>query len=155
LEEKMSEKDNDRAAEEIAEALKPPRCPKCGSEIHHLHYCAYELTGAEFRVFDTNTEYSNWDTFGDIKGDPDYDCPECGETLFHSEEEAEKFLRGEKDDIILACLKAIENGNCSSCDVCPIGKELFSRIPPEDRERAIKEHRFGVGADEVALFGGI
>jgi hypothetical protein len=59
------------------------------------------------------------------------------------------------DDVILACLKAIENGNCSSCDVCPIGKELFSRIPPEDRERAIKEHRFGVGADEVALFGGI
>jgi len=59
------------------------------------------------------------------------------------------------DEVILACLKAIENGNCSSCDTCPIGKELFSNVSPEDRERAIQEHRFGVGADDCSICGGV
>ena len=61
----------------------------------------------------------------------------------------------EEDKLILACLKAIENGNCSSCDTCPIGKELFSHVPSEDRDRAIQEHRFGVGADDCAICGGV
>jgi len=82
-------------AERVANALKPPKCPKCGAEIDHLHYYAYELQRADFWVFDSNTEYDNWESLaGDTKGEPDYDCPICGETLFHSEDEAEKFLRG-------------------------------------------------------------
>lgn len=85
---------SDDEVTEIVNALKPPRCPKCGEEIDHLHYYAYELNKADFWK---TREYSNWDTLGDIKGDPDYDCPECGETLFHDQKDAEKFLRGEAD----------------------------------------------------------
>ena len=82
-------------AERVANALKPPRCPKCGAEIDHLRYYAYELQRADFWICHGYAEYDNWDTVGDIKGKPDYECPNCGEPLFHSEDKAEEFLRGE------------------------------------------------------------
>jgi len=69
-----------------------PKCPKCGKEIEELLYYAYELNHAHFNRYG---EYYNWDTLPDMKGKPDYECPECGEVLFHSEEKALAFLRGE------------------------------------------------------------
>jgi predicted RNA-binding Zn-ribbon protein involved in translation (DUF1610 family) len=78
-----------------------PKCPKCGKEIDHLHYYAYELQKADFYVFDENTEYSGWDSLCDVKGEPDYECPECGETLFHNEEEAKDFLKQNQQPIIV------------------------------------------------------
>jgi len=71
-------------------------CPQCGAEIDHLVYQAYELQKADFYIFKTNVEYSSWDSLGDIAGNPEYRCPICDEVLFHGEDEAEKFLRGEK-----------------------------------------------------------
>jgi len=45
------------------------------------------------------------------------------------------------------CLKAIDNGNCArDCTTCPIWKRF--KVPEEDQERAMEEHRFGTGADE-------
>jgi uncharacterized C2H2 Zn-finger protein len=74
-----------------------PKCPKCGAEINELLYYAYELNHAHFYVNENTgrAEFHNWDTIPDTKGDPDFECPECEEVLFHSQEEAEKFLRGE------------------------------------------------------------
>jgi hypothetical protein len=70
-----------------------PKCPKCGGKIDSLLYYAYELNKADVVVRNGNLEYHGWDTIPDIKGDPDYECPECGEVLFHSEKEAERFLK--------------------------------------------------------------
>ena len=58
-------------------------------------------------------------------------------------------------ELVVDCLLAIENGNCTSCAVCPIfrsmskGKEAENEIV--DMDRTIAEHRFGVGADDVDL----
>jgi predicted RNA-binding Zn-ribbon protein involved in translation (DUF1610 family) len=82
-------------AEEIAKNLKPPRCPKCGAEIDHLHFYAYELVKADFWVVDGRSEYSGWDSLGDMLDEVEYSCPECGEVLFKHEDDAIKFLRGE------------------------------------------------------------
>jgi DNA-directed RNA polymerase subunit RPC12/RpoP len=71
-----------------------PKCPKCGKEIDHLHYYAYELLTANFSVSDDGGfEYSDWDSLGDVKGLPEYRCPECSATLFKSQSEAIKFLK--------------------------------------------------------------
>jgi DNA-directed RNA polymerase subunit M/transcription elongation factor TFIIS len=70
------------------------KCPKCGEEIDHLHYYAYELQKADFYLNeDESKTYGNWDSLCDIKGEPEYECPECGELLFTSEEEATEFLK--------------------------------------------------------------
>jgi hypothetical protein len=71
-----------------------PKCPKCGEEIDHLHYYAYELQKADFDVFDNGDfEYNSWDSLCDVKGEPEYCCPECSATLFRSQDEAIKFLK--------------------------------------------------------------
>jgi hypothetical protein len=69
------------------------KCPKCGKEIEELLYYAYELNHAHAFVGEGGLEYHNWDTLPDVRGDPDYECPECGAVLAHSEEEAERFLK--------------------------------------------------------------
>lgn len=71
------------------------RCPKCGSEIDYLNYYAYELTKACVSIDENydQLDYYSWDSLGVTKGEIDYECPECGEVLFHTEKEAEQFLR--------------------------------------------------------------
>ena len=71
-------------------------CPKCGKEIDYLYYYAYELTKATVGIPEGTDEmdYSHWDSLGNTRGDVNFDCPECDETLFTSEEEAKKFLMG-------------------------------------------------------------
>jgi len=78
-----------------------PKCPKCGAEIDYL--IAYTTNLAEEDIFrvdkDGNAEYEEvgldyWDT------DTSFSCPECGKELFHKEEEAIRFLKGEKVEVI-------------------------------------------------------
>jgi len=76
---------------EIARKLKPPRCPKCGLILHGFNYVSKEIVRATFYG---NREYVNWETIDVL--DTEYRCPECDEILCHDEEEAEKFLRGER-----------------------------------------------------------
>jgi len=64
------------------------RCPKCGKEIDHLEYYAYELNKAKVSVTDDGyLEYYGW-----TKDEPDYVCPECRKVLFHSHEEVKRFF---------------------------------------------------------------
>jgi hypothetical protein len=81
----------------IANALKPPKCPKCGAEIDHLVYYVKELSRAKFWYVDGYSEYSNWDTIDTDAETAEYCCPECQEVLFRDEGEAEQFFSGESD----------------------------------------------------------
>jgi hypothetical protein len=72
------------------------KCPKCHKKIDHLHYYAYELQKADFYIVNGAYEYSGWDSLAEVKGEPDYECPECTAVLFHDQEEAIAFLKGEK-----------------------------------------------------------
>jgi hypothetical protein len=91
-------------ATRLANLIQPPKCPKCGAVIRSLNYYEKAWNRALFmihvvrsdgRVF-YSPEYYDWDTVEVIEGE--YRCPECGEVLFTSEEEAEDFLTGEVDD---------------------------------------------------------
>jgi predicted RNA-binding Zn-ribbon protein involved in translation (DUF1610 family) len=83
-------------AEKVALKLKPPRCPKCGKEIDYLIYTAKELVKADAYLSDRSiVEYHNWDTINVDYDTIDYECPECGEVLFHDERDVERFLKGE------------------------------------------------------------
>ncbi|NHV05775.1 MAG: hypothetical protein HA495_00365 [Thaumarchaeota archaeon] len=77
------------------------KCPKCGAEISEL--IAYITNVAEEDVFrvDKNgeVEYEKVDeVYGDIE--ISYMCPECGAQLFRREEDAKKFLLGEKVEVV-------------------------------------------------------
>lgn len=54
-----------------------------------------------------------------------------------------------EEKAIEKCYASIARGNCPGCDVCPVFAEFA--VPENERERAIKEHRFGVGADDFEL----
>lgn len=77
-------------AERIAEALKPPRCPECGSKLDYLLYVEEALNTAKFY----GDDYHSWDTVA--VQDSWYECPECEKILFRDRELANKFLRGEE-----------------------------------------------------------
>ena len=71
-----------------------PKCPKCKKEIDYLTYYAYELTKATVGIPEgtDHMEYSHWDSLGTTKGEVNFECPECSEVLFHTDEEAKTFL---------------------------------------------------------------
>jgi predicted RNA-binding Zn-ribbon protein involved in translation (DUF1610 family) len=70
-----------------------PKCPKCNEQITYLHeYVQWE-------------QKSHFEGVGDqyamdmcSKEEYEYECPLCGAALFEDPEEAEKFLKGGKDD---------------------------------------------------------
>lgn len=75
------------------------KCPKCGVAISYLHYYNDGVTKQIFdvgygplRQSEGEPRYSDVQ-FIDDGHFHDYDCPKCGETLFHSEDDAVKFLR--------------------------------------------------------------
>ena len=82
-------------AEEIAAALKPLRCPKCGARIYYLIYYAEELVEATAYLSEGHLEYSGWQTLSINYDAVRYCCPVCNRVLFRDERKAEKFLKGE------------------------------------------------------------
>lgn len=77
-----------------------PFCPKCGKKINRLISVEYPTYVEKWEVYITEGGYLDYgecvkkETIdNEIEG---YECPECGEMLFHSWEDVEKFL---KDDI--------------------------------------------------------
>jgi len=82
--------------EEIAKALHPPRCPKCGEGIDCLDYTGLEAVGATY----TLTEFINWDMEG-VVGSEEFNCPECNSLLFKDEVDARKFLMGLDEEPVL------------------------------------------------------
>jgi predicted RNA-binding Zn-ribbon protein involved in translation (DUF1610 family) len=61
----------------------PPLCPKCGKQITYLDA---RVTLRRVGTFDGSLDVVNEDA------DPEYSCPECGATLFETEEAALAFL---------------------------------------------------------------
>jgi len=85
-------------AEKIAKALKPPRCPECGSELHGFDYYVLELSRA-FAHYDEPggyLVYSNWDTIDTKEETAEFRCPECNALITRDVEEAEEILSGRK-----------------------------------------------------------
>lgn len=67
-------------------------CPKCKKEISTLSYNSMVAVTQIFSVEDEKCDYSAMDDYGNHT-DEKYKCPECYETLFTENEDAEKFLR--------------------------------------------------------------
>jgi DNA-directed RNA polymerase subunit RPC12/RpoP len=68
-----------------------PKCPRCGKEINELYLYGKQIQ--LFRVwFDEDLQHEWVNASSDMES-KEYDCPECGETLFTSEEEATEFLK--------------------------------------------------------------
>ena len=70
-----------------------PKCPKCNKEIDHLHDY---VKGWKYYQYFAKGDYDDEGFIPDDFADEEYDCPECGETLFTQEEDADKFLLNEK-----------------------------------------------------------
>jgi len=69
-----------------------PKCPKCGKVINWL--INVESGWASYR-FDGNYEFEDFEADGNVNH---FECPECGEVIAQTEEEATKFLKGRKND---------------------------------------------------------
>ena len=88
-----------------------PQCPRCHKTISHLnHYQAHEAK-SEFTV---NPEGDKWEV--EVDSYPldtmmdDWECPQCGESLFMTEEDAISFLQGKTvEPIPQLCTIEIEN----------------------------------------------
>lgn len=65
-------------------------CPKCGAEIDYLN----KYVRAEMRYqFYGKDEEMYEDTCADDTAQLDFECPMCGDLLFHDEEQVIKFLQ--------------------------------------------------------------
>jgi len=73
-----------------------PKCPKCEKEIDRLKNLYPVWQELEFKIDESgNPHYHLVDNAIPMGKDEKYICPECFETLFTTEEEAVKFLKGE------------------------------------------------------------
>ena len=75
-----------------------PKCPECKAEIDSLHECQEGMSVYSMQVKeedgDLQPDYGDND-FYEGSAKINYDCPECGETLFVGDLEAAlKFLAG-------------------------------------------------------------
>jgi predicted RNA-binding Zn-ribbon protein involved in translation (DUF1610 family) len=74
---------------------KMPKCPKCGKEIDFLknyqNYATIEYNLSLDSRGEPQYEYVDTLLFAD---DNVFACPECGEDLFSTEEDALAFLKG-------------------------------------------------------------
>ena len=70
-----------------------PKCPKCGEKIEVLEN---NQSGIKTWEFD-GENYEEKDFFPDDKLNS-WNCPDCDEELFYSEDDARKFLKGVDKD---------------------------------------------------------
>lgn len=71
-------------------------CPKCGKEIKYLRYFEQSVKSFYFQLtVDYRPFYERDDDNNVAGGDGNFECPECMETIFHDEDDAVKFLKGE------------------------------------------------------------
>ncbi|MEM2463563.1 MAG: hypothetical protein QXY07_02645 [Candidatus Bathyarchaeia archaeon] len=69
-----------------------PKCPRCGEEISWLKNICEEVCEYYFELDENGEPF--YDYIDSWAGDwNNYECPECGEILFTSEEEAIEFLK--------------------------------------------------------------
>ena len=74
-----------------------PKCPKCHKEVWKLlNYVSGEKKFDLILLEDGDTHYEEVDFYEDSQTN-DYECPECLEVLFGSEDEAIKFLKGQDE----------------------------------------------------------
>lgn len=75
-----------------------PICPKCKEEIEQLRHFQKGEHSYDFWL-DANKQpfYQSDEFYSNTNPENEWECPECSELLFSSEEEATKFLRGETD----------------------------------------------------------
>jgi hypothetical protein len=73
-------------------------CPKCKKEIDKLLNIQTGTACWDFSVDEEGNEdyIENDDFFVADAGEDRFECPECMVTLFYSEDEAIKFLKGKK-----------------------------------------------------------
>ena len=79
-----------------------PKCPKCGAEINQLICYVSNVTEVDAFTLDEKGEpfYDKIDEIYDESSDIEFTCPVCDKPLFHKEEEAIRFLKGEKVEVI-------------------------------------------------------
>jgi predicted RNA-binding Zn-ribbon protein involved in translation (DUF1610 family) len=68
------------------------KCPKCGKVINYL--INVESGWASYRFDGENYEYEDFEADGSVNL---FECPECGEVIAESQDEASEFLKGEKN----------------------------------------------------------
>lgn len=69
------------------------KCPSCKENINFFEY-----TENCFRsgTYDLESEWTCYNTTSLEDGKDEYNCPECQEVLFNNEDDAKKFLQGDK-----------------------------------------------------------
>ena len=76
-----------------------PKCLKCGTEVDHLDtHVASAL--AHVCLDEDGDPESVREELGAEERSNEYFCPHCGQTLFHSEEDAVAFLKGELPELV-------------------------------------------------------
>ena len=73
-----------------------PKCPKCGKVINWLinvesGWASYRFDG---NYYSYNYEFEDFEADGSVNY---FECPECGEVIAQTEEEAREFLKGGKN----------------------------------------------------------
>lgn len=89
----------DYSAEEIANALKPARCPHCNHVLTYISYAQKRWMYYDVDLYypeDGGKPYFDWitDEGGDEIGDPIFYCPHCKLDLTRSWDEALNIMRG-------------------------------------------------------------
>ena len=72
-------------------------CPKCGKEISYLWDFSKVENRYRFEIFEGEVDYELVDSYS-LNEIDEWECPECTAVLFTDEEEAARFLRGEKNE---------------------------------------------------------
>ena len=88
---KMEIQNQDTSAKIVGRATMP-KCPSWGEEIEELN--AFSEIASTYML----NSSGQGESYGldHCEGYTEFDCPECSEKLFSNEEEAIKFLKGEK-----------------------------------------------------------
>ena len=68
------------------------KCPKCKNEIDYL--IAYSQCYQHFSVEDNGE--ANWSEVKEILETINFECPECGEVICETDDEAQEFLYKKK-----------------------------------------------------------